>query len=240
MRRMITQKMIDYIKGLQSQMSFDGETGKVVFKDALFIEANGVSAPIFLDFDSEDNPIIGVNALKVDTFVDIGSDVYVAGDASIAGDVVAETLKQNSANYSTPLTLAFSNANFEIVGTPYSKIEVVNGEIHIIFAGLVHNKAESSQTGYLSGAVSLVPEEIGSKIYSVGGNTLDEAPSLSAIENIIRIVPCGYRAGSVTNSVLLNLVHTSANQLSITQTGSFVIGADDYCAITFEANLSLF
>ena len=87
MRRMITQKMIDYIKGLQGQMSFDAESGKVVFKDALFIEANGVSAPIFLDFDAEDNPIIGVNALKVDTFADIGGDASIGGDAQIDGDL---------------------------------------------------------------------------------------------------------------------------------------------------------
>ena len=167
---------------------------------------------------------------------------YVGDQVKINADVTAKTLKQSEANYSAPLTISFSNDNFEIVGSPFSKIEVVNGEIHIIFSGLVHNKAETSQSGYLSNARTEVPDEIGSKIFAVNGSSLDEEPSATPIENVIRIVLCGTRIGGtgVTSSVLVNLVHTAKGVLSLSQTGSFTIPADDYLVLSFEVNLSLF
>ena len=164
-------------------------------------------------------------------------DLAVTGDATISGDVVAKTLEQTQPNYIfdfSSLIKPSDETNFEKVGTPFAKMSVINGVLHIVCIIAFHNKdtANAHNLSLLQLNLSNIPSEIGSKIYDVGGKNLTEAitPGL----NRIRWIPCSMESNT-NNPIRMN--HQAPNTIQLYQPQYVSIPADENGVISFECNL---
>ena len=204
MRRMITQKMIDYIKRLQGQMSFDDGTGEIVFKDAIFIEHDGEKVAIYLDNLGPDTPVVAFDNLLVDGIA------IITGDASIGGDLkVSGKMSIGTPNFSGEFELINAlpeglalDANSYLTFKIYGSIAYV-----VLEFGVVNSTGADISTGNIGFQVKDLPDAIAEKIIRRDGTTLKTGQDTNAtISNTL-----GVRG---TNSHICSIQSYVANRIS--------------------------
>lgn len=225
MRRMIPQKLIDAIKSLAPLAGkIDYSSGKV--------KVNG---------DFEADGITSKGIANTGALANIG-DVAISGDLDASGDLTAGTLKPLAPNWSIDLSdvvlsvpSGFSATNI------FSRLQVIGGELEIIFTFSITNEGEASATpaNVQLGTFSL-PNEIAEKIIDVKGNPLNvSVPSLVAIAGA-RALNTPYPPESATTFAgqygALSLSH-AGTQLFIACYGLQTIGAGG--THTYSARIQL-
>ena len=167
----------------------------------------------------------------------VTGNTAIGGDLDVNKDVRAKTLSQSQANYSFQFDLnASDTTNFERV-SQYTRIEVVNGELHIIGLAKFHNTDTESAHNFtlLEFLISNIPDEIAEKIYGDSGNNIKTANA-----GVVRVVPFGYSGASIGIVPMRITGGQTANQLKCYQPNAQSVSADGNISISFEANLSLF
>lgn len=169
----------------------------------------------------------------------ITGNFAIGGDLAVNGDATAKTLSQSQANFSYNFSVEPTDSdNFEIVGVQYAKIEVVNGELHIICLAKFHNKDSQTRSFSLSAFdVQNIPDEIASKIYGTTGNNIKTQNC-----GEIRVIPMGLTGGisGMTISPLKVQGNATPNSLTFYHASGYNVGAGNNVVLSFEANLSLF
>ena len=111
------------------------------------------------------------NKSQLDSLLSAKADL---SGASFGGPVVAQTLKQNQANWSVDIT-SFPNITGGTASPIFCRIQQINQELHIIMIGKVVNETESTISAYSTTDILIeLPEAIADKIYDIGGNKLSD------------------------------------------------------------------
>ena len=158
----------------------------------------------------------------------LDGSIEIDGDLDVSGDVKVKTLEQQEANWNYDLSdvqlsvgTGFSAQNI------FSRVQVINKELEIIFTFSVTNEGETTATpsNVQIGNVT-IPEEIGEKLIDVAGHDLTEAGTMMAIAGS-RMVNNPSASPSVFNGQfgVLNISHNGENKLFIAAYGLQGIGA---------------
>ena len=157
-------------------------------------------------------------------------------------DVKVKTIAQSEANYSFSFELIPSSSDYFLThGSQYCKIEIVNGELHIIGVACFDNTdSDNNHNLTFSSQQITIPEYIADKIYNAIGEKLTQSPTGTDVaQKIIRIVPMGYQ-GNVYGIAALRLEHIAANIINLSMGTGITVLAGKSITVSFEANLSLF
>ena len=171
MRRMITQKMIDYIKSLQN--------GSFTPEDISYIK--DLNSLIGLDADEEVVEIDGNLSVSVDA--EIGGDASITGDLDVVGNITAKEVKEENDTELIDLS-SYVNTGFAKTHSLYAKLLVKHGLLTIVISGqYVAGTDSGSNPSILDNFMEVLPASLKSKIYRGDGTSLDEAPTTSSFKN---------------------------------------------------------
>ena len=224
--------------GYSETISYDYTAGHWVFnsKDV---------ASIYDDVTIDGDLTLGSEEEPAD--LSVSGDAVIAGDARVEGDLVIEggvsisegllanTIKPLDANYSHTFSLTPENNDndeFELVGVPFAKFEVVGGILYIIYSALWHNTT-AGQRGFRFAINNLViPSDIGQYIYDVMGKNLTEAVSGDG-----RILDTEIFKGDAQQT--LRISHTDENKMMLYDTSAVTVNADANIHVTFRTFLTI-
>ena len=149
-------------------------------------------------------------------------DLGVTGNVEVEGGLVAKTLEQEEANWSYDLSDVNPTASGDFtVENVFSRLQVINKELEVIFSFKITNSGEASATpANVQLGIFDIPEEIGRHIIDVEGNNLTETPTSEKAIAGSALCNTGIAVGSTHNvftqrNGALSISHQSANKMRI-------------------------
>ena len=110
-----------------------------------------------------------------DKIVDGVDSGIIDGDLSVGGDLIADTISQANANYSSEFEYSGTHDTYFDITNVYNRFEVINNVLYIVFNIKLMNNTESSHSTTTSGKYSNqidLPEEIATKIFDIDGHNI--------------------------------------------------------------------
>ena len=234
MRRMIPQKLIDFIKKL-----FHGIADLVVNTlTSKGIDNTGtlgnigdavITGDLYVQSDTEENGNL-----------DVERNATIGGDVEVGGVIRATEVKEEGDTQLIDLT-SYIDTQFAKSNSLYAKLLVKHGMLHIVVSGkFVAGASASSSPSILSNFYSALPESIRNKIYRSDGTTIDDAPTSS--DTINRFIASSFvmkRVGTSYTSSMAFMQSSASENLTIWGAGFGTITEDAECLVDIRFALTI-